>query len=179
MVVWLCLGTAIVLYDVAFVLLRPASLPGGSLGALFRVPYATYVMVDRGYGDVGQPFVWAQAIMSLLESLVTFAALAASARRLGPQAMLLAFCSSTLTCAKTVLIMLVEIVSRGGNVGHNDLGTLIGLYLVPNGVWIVVPLAVAIVTGRTLLRRSAGARPESPASPLPALAPLAAEGRAS
>jgi hypothetical protein len=106
------------------------------------------VTVDLSYGDPGNGFVRAQAIMSLLEIAVVAVALWLRRRPLG---VLLVFGVSLLTAAKTMLILLIEVVTRGEHVGHNPTADLVFLYLVPNGVWIVVPLLVAGSTGRTLL----------------------------
>ena len=37
-----------------------------------------------------------------------------------------------------------------GNTGHNDWPTLIFLYLIPNGIWIWVPLAACFQLGSAL-----------------------------
>lgn len=150
--VWLCVGYAIIAWDVAFVLLRPASLPDGSLGALWAIPYARYIAVDHSYADLANPFIWAQAIMSLFELALVLVALGAVSRRQRGRAHLLAFCASALTAAKTSLILLVEALSGFANIGHNAPLDAVLLYLLPNAVWIVVPLGVAFVTGRRLLR---------------------------
>src|SRR5262249_20792941 len=124
MVIWLTISIPIVLWDVSFVLLRPASMPGGSLAFLWP-PYAKYITVDKSYGDVHDPFVQAQAIISLLEAPFGIGALALSYMRKKRQlAMLLAFAMSAMLCSKTLLILMIEIVSHGKSVGHNALGDL-------------------------------------------------------
>ena len=153
--IWFALSLPLIVWDVSFVLLRPSSMPGGSLAFLWA-PYAKYITVDLSYGDVHNGFVWAQAWMSCVEVLMVLAALAFSWRGKLPLATLLVFAVSVLTCAKTVLIFLIEAVTRGEHVGHNHVADLVLLYLLPNGVWIVMPALVAWSTGRTLLGRMQG-----------------------
>ena len=151
-VVWLLISSALIGWDVAFVLLRPASMPGGALAFLW-IPYETYITVDHSYGDLGNGFVWAQAMMSLLELAVLAVGLVLHARRRHAVATLLVFTVSVLTGAKTLLILLIEAVTGGAHVGHNPAADLVLLWLLPNGVWVVMPLVVAWITGRMLLRR--------------------------
>jgi len=138
--VWFAVSVPLILWDVSFVLFRP--------GWFLWAPYDKYVTVDLSYGDPGNGFVRAQAIMSLLEIAVVVVALWLRRRPLG---VLLVFGVSLLTAAKTMLILLIEVVTGGAHVGHNPAADLVLLYLVPNGVWIVVPLLVAKSAGRTLL----------------------------
>jgi hypothetical protein len=148
--VWFAISLPLVVWDVSFVLLRPASMPGGSL-SLFWAPYAKYVTVDRSYGDLGNGFVWAQAMMSGAEVAMAIVALWLSLRGRRALGTLLVFSVSLLTCAKTLLILLIEVVTRLEHVGHNPLKDLVLLYLVPNGAWVVMPALVAWATGRMLL----------------------------
>jgi hypothetical protein len=184
MVIWLSISIPIVLWDVSFVLLRPASMPGGSLAFLWG-PYAKYITVDHSYGDLHDPFVRAQAIISALEAPLGIGALILSfARRNRPLAALLAFAMSAMTSSKTALILMIEVVSGGKSVGHNALGDLVSLYLIPNGVWVIVPILVMVSTGRSLLglvsrgtaeivatdaSRERGERECAPASTVPAM----------
>jgi len=149
-IIWLCIGYAIIAWDVLFVFMRPASFPGGSLAGVW-LPYAEYIRVDLSYGDINNPFIWAQAIMSVIEISMVVAALYLNYRRRLPPAILLVFCASALTCAKTLLILLVEIVSGFENIGHNSLADMLFLYFVPNAVWILMPLLVVMSTGQFII----------------------------
>src|SRR5258705_1023109 len=112
-------------------------MPGGRLSFLWA-PYAKYVTVDLSYGDLGDGFVWAQAIMSGVEIAIGLVGLTMAWRRPRPLATLLVFSVSLLTCAKTVLILVIQLVTGGESVGHNTLSDLVLLYLLPNGAWIVM-----------------------------------------
>lgn len=59
--------------------------------------------------------------------------------RIGAVALLIAYSASVMTLGKTVLYWLNEFFSGFENIGHNDLFTLIFLWIIPNGLWIVFP----------------------------------------
>jgi len=149
--IWFAISLPILVWDVSFVLLRPHSMPGGDLAFLWK-PYAKYVTVDLSYADLHNGFVKAQAIMTAIEVAIALVALVFSYQRRLSLATLLVFCVSVLTCAKTVLIMVIEVVTGLEHVGHNAVSDLVLLYFLPNGVWIIMPLLVSWATGRTLLR---------------------------
>ena len=144
--IWFAISIPLVVWDVAFVLLRPMSMPGGALSFLWA-PYAKYITIDRSYGDLGNGFVWSQAIMSCAEVVMALYAIAARRRAI---ATLLVFCVSVLTCAKTILILVIVFVTRFADIGGSTTDVVF-LYFVPNGVWVVMPLAVAWSTGRALI----------------------------
>jgi len=148
--VWFAISLPLMIWDISFVLLRPLSMPGGSLHFLWK-PYAKYVTVDLSYGDLTNGFVWAQATMSAFEVAVALIALVANRRGRRPLATLLVFSVSILTCAKTVLIFFIEALTRLEHVGHNTITDLLFLYVIPNGAWVIMPALVAWSTGRTLL----------------------------
>ena len=67
--------------------------------------------------------------------------------------MLLAFVVATMTFAKTVLYFLMSTPVCGGQdfVNYSDLKKLVILYIIPNGIWIVVPFLCMIATGKIML----------------------------
>lgn len=69
---WLLISVPIVLWDAGYVLLRPHSMPGGSLHYLWA-PYALYGTVDYMYGwpayNSNNGFTAAQSVMNLIESV--------------------------------------------------------------------------------------------------------------
>lgn len=127
------------MWDVTFVLARPDS--------FLWAPYDTYTKVDLGYAHP-DGFVRAQAVMSLVEIAVLLVGVALRRRPVG---VLIVCIVSALTAAKTLLIFLIEIVTNGQGVGHNATSDLVLKYILPNSAWIVVPLVVTYVTGRSLL----------------------------
>jgi len=162
-IIWLCLSTLELLDFSLFVLFRPDSMPGGGLDFLWR-HYVPYLSVDLSFGDVDNPFVYGQAVMTLFEVAIAAAAVTINYRGRLELAALLAFATSALTGAKTALIFVVELASGLGNVGHNDATTLFLLFVLPNAVWIVLPLLTAVTTGRILISGREGQLTTRPAS---------------
>jgi hypothetical protein len=69
---WLVISLPLVLWDTGYVLLRPHSMPGGSLHSLWT-PYALYGAVDYIYGwpayNSHNGFTGAQSTMNLVETV--------------------------------------------------------------------------------------------------------------
>ena len=172
--VWLVLSTLIIEWDISFLLLRPWSLPGKSLGFLWA-PYTTYLSVNLSYGDLNDSFVMTHAMMSAIEVLIAVLALMLYASKRYHVATLLIFSTSLLTCAKTLLILLLECFSGFPHTGHTSLEMWLLVYFLPNVIWVVMPALVAAHTARILLRQTSTtprfivtehAKPESPTRPV-------------
>ena len=60
---------------------------------------------------------------------------------------------STMTFAKTVFYLLGATKLCHGNkyVGHNDWLPLIGLFIVPNGLWVILPFFSMLALGQMIL----------------------------
>jgi hypothetical protein len=112
----------LVAWDTSYVLLRPLSMPGGSLHWPLWVPYALYGEIDHMYGvkqwELGNGFTAAQSLMNVAETLLYMAYLGiwyyygqsvvrGSRRtvtgRAGALAVLLGFSAAVMTVSKTVL----------------------------------------------------------------------------
>ncbi|KAJ9129405.1 hypothetical protein NKR19_g10386, partial [Coniochaeta hoffmannii] len=69
---WLAVSLPLVAWDTAYVLLRPHTMPGGSLHWPLWVPYELYGRVDHVYGfkawDSGMGFTAAQGMLNLVET---------------------------------------------------------------------------------------------------------------
>ena len=69
---WLLLSLPLVIWDTGYVLLRPHSMPGGSLHSPLWIPYALYGTVDYIYGwpafEARNGFTSAQGVMNLVET---------------------------------------------------------------------------------------------------------------
>lgn len=153
-IVWMCLSMTIVVYDVAFVLLRPLSMPGGELAFLWGM-YEQYISVDRTYGDLDNPFVPAQALMSIMEIMLGVAGLIMSSKGRTTLALILVFTSVSLTGAKTMLILMIELVGGFSQTAHSGWFDVLTIFILPNMVWVICPILVALSTGRRLLQHSA------------------------
>ena len=125
--IWVYLSPLIVLWDVAYVLLRPLSMPGGSIHNPLWIPYKLYGEVDHLYGlpglEKGNGLVSAFAIINFLESSLyiwcawkIYRESKISQHRegrwlqerciegcVGNQVLLVMFSSSLTVCTKTVL----------------------------------------------------------------------------
>lgn len=115
--VWLAVSLPLVAWDTGYVLLRPASMPGGSLHWPLWAPYELYGRVDHMYGEkqwqAGNGFTAAQGALNAIESALYLAYLALWWRgarpdrsvggRAGALAVMLAFSAAVMTVSKTVL----------------------------------------------------------------------------
>lgn len=150
-VAWMCASMTVVAYDVAFVLLRPLSMPGGELSFLWGI-YDQYISVDRSYGDLDNPFIPAQALMSLAEITLGIAGLILNLKGRIALALIFVFTSATLTGAKTLLILMMEFVGGFSQTGHSGMFNVLTVFILPNLVWVIFPFAVSVVTGKALSR---------------------------
>ena len=143
---WLALSSLIVFWDAAFVLLRP-----WSMKQLLWQPYEQYVQIDRLYGDMDDSFVYSQSCVNLLENAMNLWALRLARAEGGARrAAVVALIASTMTCSKTILYHLIEINSGFHYTKQNDWSTFITAYIIPNGIWIWVPLFAIIKIGNAL-----------------------------
>ncbi|OAX81510.1 hypothetical protein ACJ72_04154 [Emergomyces africanus] len=182
--IWLSISIPVVLWDASYVLLRPHSMPGGSLHYIWK-PYALYGTIDYIYGwpawNNRNGFTSAQSLMNLVESACYLFYLfvlfkygttsnlkgdrkSKSAKqsslldqqrsidgRLGAIALLVVFSGSIMTVSKTLLYALNEVCSGFDNVGHNSFWVLIFLWIIPNGLWIIVPSYASCYFGKEIV----------------------------
>jgi len=145
------MSTIVVVWDALFVLLRPGSFPDGDIGFLWSFAYTIYLEVDHSYGDLTNHVIEAMAVMSLFEACLVGVALVLDKRGLAHKAHLVAMLAAALTCAKTTLFFLVEGMHGWHSIAHNDVLSMVTLYIIPNGLWIVVPLLVVVTLSKRLL----------------------------
>ena len=150
-VVWLVVTACIQTYDALYELLGPLSHAGGRLAGLWpgHVFYSKFDHRYAGFDAFGSAQSWA----NLLEVVVLVVALLLHRRFAG---VVLALLVSVATFWKTVLYFLVEITSglemTRQSLEQGDLTGFLVVAVLPNLVWIVVPLAVVIVLGRQVTR---------------------------
>ncbi|KAF2764857.1 hypothetical protein EJ03DRAFT_320472 [Teratosphaeria nubilosa] len=65
---------------------------------------------------------------------------------------LLGFGTANVTFWKTVLYWLLEALNGFVNIGHNDASTLLFLWIIPNGLWLVFPAYMIYVFGQEILQ---------------------------
>ncbi|KAJ7370259.1 hypothetical protein OS493_033605 [Desmophyllum pertusum] len=124
-----------------------------TLKAVFR--NNLYIQADPGYKDLKDAFVVGQSLMNLVEVCLNVITVI---MHIGGKAqltsLLLAFMVNTMTFSKTVLYFLISSGLCGGHnyVSLSDWKKLIFLYIIPNGVWIVLPFLCMVATGRKMLQ---------------------------
>jgi len=128
-------------------------MPGGDLHWIWT-PYARYTKIDKIYGfeavESKNGFTNAQSAMNVVETLLNFVYVyLGSAHYLAP---LIGYTTASLTLAKTVLYGLQEYYCDYCSVGHNTLYDLVVFWIVPNGMWIVVPTYIVYVLGGDLAK---------------------------
>lgn len=102
-------------------LLRPRSMPGGDLHAIWK-PYALYGKVDLVYSvqtfEAGDGFPGALAFLNLIDLVLSFTYLALWARGEGVAAVLVGLVGIAMTLSRTMLYFLIEYFSGWGNIGQ-------------------------------------------------------------
>ncbi|OAA64382.1 Emopamil-binding protein [Niveomyces insectorum RCEF 264] len=158
-------------------------MPGGALHWPLWAPYALYGEVDHVYGfkqwHARNGFTAAQGALNLVETLLylgyvylwwakgattptTTSGGGGGGRkgvtgRAAAYAVMLAFSAAVMTLSKTVLYWLNEYFSYFDNIGHNDLYSLVFLWIIPNGLWLVFPTYVIYQLGGEIVNVLAGA----------------------
>lgn len=150
--VWLLISSILVTIDALFVILRPRTLPGGKWNYLFP-HYNIYIHVDKRYADLNDTFNYGQSFMNLAEMCLNIIALIMYNKGKVGLSVLVAFMVSTMTFSKTVFYFLVSSELCGGQhfVNHNDWKSAVFLYIIPNGIWIVVPFLSMVATGKIIV----------------------------
>ncbi|ROT36075.1 hypothetical protein SODALDRAFT_262682, partial [Sodiomyces alkalinus F11] len=167
---WMAISLPLVAWDTGYVLLRPHTMPGGSLHRPLWTPYALYGTVDGVYGfkawDARDGFTAAQGLLNLFESAMyvvylwlalrgrggrlTSRPAAAAAGRQNALGLLVGFSAAVMTLSKTVLYWAKEYFADFDNIGHNDAVTLFFLWVIPNGAWLVGPTYLIFSMGREI-----------------------------
>jgi len=177
--IWLFISLPLVAWDTGYVLLRPLSMPGGSLHWPLWQPYELYGKVDYIYGwkafNEKNGFTAAQGTLNIVESLMYIYALyitytygkqttaqkGAKAGFLGPRqvegkhgvlALLVLYSAAVMTVSKTVLYWMNEYYSGFDNIGHNSIIELLVLWIIPNGAWLVLPSYIIYLTGGEIVQ---------------------------
>ncbi|KAK1235796.1 hypothetical protein PQX77_000969 [Marasmius sp. AFHP31] len=150
---WFLITIPVIFWDVGFCFMRPRSFEGGDMH-WYWTPYSIYQNVDLVYGveayKRGDGFANAQSLLNVIETLLNALYLYAAHVTAWPPATLIGFTSASLTLAKTVLYWAQEYYCSYCAVGHNDVKTLILYWIIPNGLWIVIPSAITYTLGKDL-----------------------------
>lgn len=156
-VCWFVISIIICTIDALFVLLRPRTLPGGDLNYLVK-PYNIYITVDQRYKDLKDDFLLGVAWMNLFEVAIKICALLLH-HSSSSWSQLTSFMVSTMTWSKTMLFLLLSTpCCHGGHDYHAGVSwqKLVLIYIIPNGIWIVLPFACMVSLGKRLVQPSQG-----------------------
>lgn len=141
---WFLFTAIICTWDASFIMLRPLSFPGQSLSSVWY-PYKYYITLDKRYGNMNDSYVYTQSLLNLVEvilNIYTFYLNKVNSRHTVP----LAFTVTVMTFWKTVLYFLMFAEPCGDTLYREGNSALAEFFLViiPNGVWIVLPLLVLV-----------------------------------
>ncbi|KAH9964869.1 hypothetical protein BC827DRAFT_1185639 [Russula dissimulans] len=148
---WFILTAPVVIWDAFYCLMRPRSMVGGDLHWIWE-PYGIYQDIDWTYGVKAlrdnNGFTNAQSVLNLVETAVNvfYVYLAHVAKY--PSASVVGFASAVMTLSKTVLYWLQEYHCNYCNVGHNDWKALVIYFIIPNGLWLVIPALIMFKLGK-------------------------------
>ncbi|MET1016176.1 MAG: hypothetical protein ABWX76_05125 [Leifsonia flava] len=164
--VWFLISCVIQIYDALFVLTKPLSDAGNTLG-WFWPGHHLYAEYDHRYAAF-DAFGSAQSWLNIVEAAVLIIALVYRRRWSG---VVIGLIVSVATFWKTVLYFGVEICSNLEYTRHvldsGDAKGFLAIVIAPNAVWIIVPAIVIVVLGRRVWRVGAalGADPTSGRAP--------------
>ncbi|KAK4163904.1 hypothetical protein QBC43DRAFT_318901 [Cladorrhinum sp. PSN259] len=165
-ILWLYISLPLVTWDFSYVFLRPHSMPGGVLHSPIWTPYALYGTVDHIYGlkayEANNGFTAAQSALNVIETVMYFYYLlmywnsgdgnGVVKGREASKMVLVGYSAAIMTVSKTVLYWLNEYYSGFDNIGQNNLWRLVVLWIIPNGLWLVVPtFSMILPLGREIV----------------------------
>jgi len=150
---WFLITIPVIFWDSGYLFYRPRSFEGGDLHWIWE-PYGLYQNVDYIYGlkafEENDGFPAAQALLNIVENLLNIAYLYMAHVSKTPIATLVGFMSIVMTLSKTALYWLQEYFCGGCAVGHNNLKDLVILWMIPNGLWLVVPSLILWRLGKDI-----------------------------
>lgn len=135
----------LVLSDLLFVILRPATFPGGSLGFLFPV-YHYYMTKDTVFSDLGDRALKSIYVLGVIDALLVFYLLYAFGRmRAHPWFLLLCFFREVMVMTKTAIYVMYSYY-------HIIPSWRLFLTLL-NGAWVYIPILCCVGLTARLQRR--------------------------
>ncbi|KAK5122255.1 hypothetical protein LTR85_004165 [Meristemomyces frigidus] len=138
--IWLAISLPLVIWDTGYVVLRPYSMPGGSLHSPIWKPYGLYGTIDHVYGfksyNAHNGWTLAQGSVNAVETAAYFVYLY----------LVYAYGQQETTQGRGA-------PDKGfDNIGHNDPLTLFFMWIIPNGAWLVFPAYMMYVFGQEILQ---------------------------
>lgn len=150
---WFVLTAPVIFWDVGYCFMRPRSMLGGDLHWIWK-PYEIYQNIDFVYGvkalEENDGFTNAQSFLNIVETLMNLAYVYLAHVSGWSPAPLIGFAAATMTLSKTVLYWAQEYYCGLCAIGHNNLSDIIIYWIIPNGLWIVVPSLIVMRLGKDL-----------------------------
>ncbi|KAJ3507363.1 hypothetical protein NLJ89_g6345 [Agrocybe chaxingu] len=173
---WFVITVPIIFWDVGYCFMRPRSMEGGDLHWIWR-PYALYQKVsgvsqseaglmtdkprlsknkiDYVYGlpafESGDGFTNAQSSLNVVETLLNIAYVYLAHVARWPPATVIGFGSALMTLSKTILYWAQEYFCGFCAIGHNNTRDIFILWILPNGLWIIIPTLIVWRLGKDLV----------------------------
>ncbi|KAH7907060.1 hypothetical protein BJ138DRAFT_542939 [Hygrophoropsis aurantiaca] len=151
---WFLVTAPVIAWDVGYCFMRPRSMVGGDLHWIWK-PYEIYQEVDYVYGlkalQDGDGFTNAQSLLNVIETLMNLVYLYLAHVYGSSVAPLIGFAAVVMTLSKTVLYWAQEYYCGFCAIGHNTLKDLIVYWIIPNGLWIVIPSLIVYQLGKDIL----------------------------
>lgn len=150
---WFILTAPVIFWDVGYCFMRPRSMLGGDLHWIWK-PYEIYQNVDYVYGikalEENDGFTNAQSFLNVVETLMNLAYVYLAHVSGWSPAPLIGFAAVTMTLSKTILYWLQEYYCGFCAIGHNTMSDLIIYWIIPNGLWIVIPSLIVVRLGKDI-----------------------------
>ncbi|KAF9220377.1 hypothetical protein BS17DRAFT_787695 [Gyrodon lividus] len=171
---WFLLTTPVIFWDVGYCFMRPRSMVGGDLHWIWK-PYEIYQEIDYVYGLKAlhenngftnaqckltptphacythtHPSLTLEALLNVVETLMNLTYVYLAHVSSWSAAPLVGFAAATMTLSKTVLYWAQEYYCGGCAIGHNSLEDLVVYWIIPNGLWILVPGGIVWQLGRDI-----------------------------
>ncbi|KAG2353036.1 hypothetical protein BDR07DRAFT_1434996 [Suillus spraguei] len=122
---WFVLSAPVIFWDVGYCFMRPRSMLGGDLHWIWK-PYEIYQNIDFVYGtkalEENNGFTNAQSFLNIVETLMNLA----------------------------YVYLAHEYYCGFCAIGHNTMSDLIVYWIIPNGIWIVIPSLIVLRLGKDI-----------------------------
>nr|XP_047743641.1 hypothetical protein JR316_0011585 [Psilocybe cubensis]KAH9476016.1 hypothetical protein JR316_0011585 [Psilocybe cubensis] len=92
-----------------------------------------------------------EALLNVIETFMNIAYVYLAHVAQWPGAIVIGFAAITMTLSKTILYWAQEYYCGYCAIGHNNLWNLIVLWIIPNGLWIVVPTFIVAQFAKDLV----------------------------
>jgi hypothetical protein len=150
-VLWFVVNAIVVACDMLYVILRPATHPGGKYGDMIPFKYwHLYTLYDKRYGTDDDAWCLVQSYLNGAEVFLQFVAIVYSigGNRKG---LMWGLIVSIMTLYKTVIYFAMEAAENFKYTKHNSLQDGLLMVVLPSSFWITIPAIVAASLGTKLV----------------------------